>query len=553
LSEGRSYEIRALLGEGGFGSVYAATLRSSGGFTQTVALKVLRASVAGDEGALRRFRDEARLLGLLRHRAIVGVHSVFESEGRPVLVMELIEGAHLGVLVAMDPLPPTVALAVVAEVASALDVAQRTAGPDGRPLNLLHRDIKPSNIQLTAAGEVKVLDFGIARADLLDRQADTRSHVVGSLLYMAPERIEQIEHPGGDIYSLGLVLYECLAGEPFGRGSLQEARHRAHLERRHQRLLELGQDPAVIELLLAMVAHEPEARPAAREVERQALRLAGRLDGPLLRDWAEEAVPAARQTVTRPPPDALTGTLLTERSGSTSISGPTLVSRERSPNPPPPATLLASETVILQAPPPKEAPRAATGLVWLGGLLIAGAGVLVVAALGLFWWTGQGEPTIAEPQALGVEAAEPAPTKATTTTTKAPSPAPPSPPSNKAPMTPAPASPQPRPVQDTRSPPPTPTAAPPPAAPPAAAAPVEEAPAPPPTAEVRLAGDLAQISLRCGEQVFTLTRDGPAQTVPAGACTWSGTFPTGPLYGAFKARAGASATLRCTESFSTCD
>ena len=538
MSEGRSYEIHALLGEGGFGSVYAATLRSGGGFTQTVALKVLRASVAGDEGALRRFRDEARLLGLLRHRAIVGVHSVFESEGRPVLVMELIEGAHLGELLSAGPLPPTVALAVVAEVASALDVAQRTAGPDGRPLHLLHRDIKPSNIQLTAAGEVKVLDFGIARADLVDRQADTRSHVVGSLLYMAPERVEQIEHPGGDIYSLGLVLFECLAGEPFGRGSLQEARHRTHLERRRQRLVDLGQEPAVIDLLMSMVAHEPEARPAAREVERQALRLAARLDGPLLRDWAEEAVPAALRTATPLAPDALTGTLLTERSGSTSLSGPAVAAREPSPRAPRSTTVLARETVIPPAPPPPEAPPAATGLLWLGGLLIAGAGLVVVAALGLFWWSGPGEPSPTPAETLDMPRPPPAA-----------APPAPKPPASKAAATP------PRP---STTPVATPKAerqpearAKAPAPPPAEVTPVAEAP--PPTAQVRLAGDLAQVSLRCGEQSFTLSRDAAAQTVPAGPCTWSGTFSTGPLSGGFTARAGASATLRCSESFTTCE
>jgi serine/threonine-protein kinase len=86
-------------------------------------------------------------------------------------------------------------------------------------MHLIHRDIKPPNLLLTAAGETKVLDFGIARADFGGREAQTKSVLYGSVGYMAPERMEFEELPAGDVYALGTVLFELLDGQPLGKGS----------------------------------------------------------------------------------------------------------------------------------------------------------------------------------------------------------------------------------------------------------------------------------------------------------------------------------------------
>ena len=185
---GDRYELIGEIGRGGFGTVYLGRHRAALGFVRNVAIKLLHA----DEGpgqAGQRFRDEARLLALLSHRAIVGATDLTRVHNRWAVVMEHVDGASLTDLVrANGPLPVRAALQLIAEIASALDHAWRTEGPDGRPLQLLHRDVKPGNLMLTAAGQAKLLDFGIARAQFAAREARTEDERLGSASYMAPER-----------------------------------------------------------------------------------------------------------------------------------------------------------------------------------------------------------------------------------------------------------------------------------------------------------------------------------------------------------------------------
>ena len=211
-SSDRRYRFGALLGEGGFGVVYRAEMLGADGFEKPVAIKLLR--LAGSDGRLaeeaqQRFRDEARLLGLLRHRAIVQVDGLVRLAGHQAVVMEYLEGVSLRALVKRGPVPLGPALEIVAEVAAALEAAWQRPGPAGRPLNVCHRDLKPANLQLSADGEVKVLDFGIARADFQAREALTGSLAMGSVEYMSPVRLDfEDDGAAGDIYSLGCVLYE---------------------------------------------------------------------------------------------------------------------------------------------------------------------------------------------------------------------------------------------------------------------------------------------------------------------------------------------------------
>lgn len=144
----RSYTILAVIGQGGFGTVYRAEMRGSDGFRKVVAVKMMRAHEMPEED-LRRFRDEARILGLVRDRAIVSVDPPTRLAGRLAVVMEYIEGCSAATLVRQGAVPVSVALEITQEIARVLDKVVRLSGPDGRPLNLLHRDLKPGNIQIT--------------------------------------------------------------------------------------------------------------------------------------------------------------------------------------------------------------------------------------------------------------------------------------------------------------------------------------------------------------------------------------------------------------------
>jgi tRNA A-37 threonylcarbamoyl transferase component Bud32 len=481
-------EFKEVVGKGSFGTVYRAVLRRTGGFRKDVAVKVLHDRWIADRVITARLRDEARVLGLLRHRALPTAEGLFWVADHPALVTEFVDGVTLTQLRARRPVPLTVALELCAEVANALHVAWHTTGPDGRPLHLVHRDIKPSNLQVTRAGEVKLLDFGVARADFDGREAETHNHLVGSLSYMSPERLDFVHGPEGDVYSLGVVLAEVLLGRRPERTSADRARHQAFLASLGEQLAALHQETSssgVVDLIRDLLAYEAGDRPAAREVERRCRDLRRSLRGPDLVDWAEAAVGEAhtlRPTVDEPSTLALTGTTL-----------PAVIRREAPPEPaeaplvPPAPVASAPESA---APPPAAPPAAPasrppaaprtgppTG-VWLGllgGLLLA----LLVAVTGLGVVVGGAGAT------LGRAGDEAAPAAAPPVASDAPRPtdaAPAGPPEGEAsaatiaapPPAPAPAAgPSPAPAPSGR-PAPAPASgapAPPPASGPAAAAP----------------------------------------------------------------------------------
>jgi serine/threonine protein kinase len=210
--------------------------------------------------------------------------------------MEYVEGLDLRrLLAATGKIPAGPALEIASEVASALHVTYNGVGPDNKPLKLLHRDIKPSNIQVTTAGETKVLDFGVARADFEAREAETRSLVFGSIGYMAPERLDLIDGPEGDIYGLGSVLYEMLTATRFGKTSGKESRHKARLLEALDTVWDAtgGQNEELVRLIESMMAYEPAHRPSARDVERSCAALRRQIGGELFPDWCERVVQPA--------------------------------------------------------------------------------------------------------------------------------------------------------------------------------------------------------------------------------------------------------------------
>ncbi|WP_182349219.1 Stk1 family PASTA domain-containing Ser/Thr kinase [Tomitella gaofuii] len=197
----------------GFGGMSEVFLSRDDRLGRDVAIKVLRADLARDPSFYLRFRREAQNAAALNHPSIVAVYDTGEAETDdgplPYIVMEYVDGDTLRDLVRRDgPMDPRRATAVIADVCSALDFSHQN--------DIVHRDIKPANIMINRAGEVKVMDFGIARAmsDSTSTMTQTAA-VVGTAQYLSPEqaRGERVDSRS-DIYSLGCVLYEVLAGEP---------------------------------------------------------------------------------------------------------------------------------------------------------------------------------------------------------------------------------------------------------------------------------------------------------------------------------------------------
>jgi serine/threonine-protein kinase len=206
LSAGTSlgaYVITARIGRGGMASVYQAHHPA---LDRDVAIKVLWDSLADQAGFLERFRREARAASRLRHPNILTVYDFGEDGGIAYMVTELLPGGTLADRLG-STLSFTEALRVVRAIGSALDAAH-AAG-------LIHRDVKPSNILFTRDGEPVLADFGIARLVEAEEQLTVQGSLIGTPHYMAPEMASGGEvGPLADLYSLGVVLYEMLAGEP---------------------------------------------------------------------------------------------------------------------------------------------------------------------------------------------------------------------------------------------------------------------------------------------------------------------------------------------------
>ncbi len=296
VPSGRRFSIHVCLGRGGFGEVYRATMASSGGVTSEVAVKILRADIDPGSEAVKRLRDEGRLLGALRHPAILRVHDLVILDRRVALVTEYVDGQDLDACIhASPPMPPRVLFSVIGEVASALNVAFNAPAPgQSGPMHLVHRDVKPANIRIGRHGEVKLLDFGIARAANMTREAQTANNaMMGSSHYMAPERFHEDDvFPPSDVYALGCIVFEGLTGERFfGDRSMKQIygtmlSPRKYGEHLGERLQALGSQPQVVQSMVArLLAGDPDERPDASVVAGAFEDLAEDTAGPTLKRW----------------------------------------------------------------------------------------------------------------------------------------------------------------------------------------------------------------------------------------------------------------------------
>ncbi|HSS03130.1 MAG TPA: serine/threonine-protein kinase, partial [Kofleriaceae bacterium] len=259
------YRMLAKLGEGGMGAVFRAEQIS---LKRTVAVKLLRSEVLGNQLLLRRFSAEAEAVAKLNHPNTVNIYDFGQdSDGTLFIAMEFIEGRSLrSVIQAEAPLPPRRALQVALQVAASLSDAHAHA--------IVHRDLKPDNVMLQDRGRerdvARVLDFGIAKLRDDNRatqmQMTQQGDMLGTPQYMAPEQIRAEPIDGRtDVYALGCMLYEMVTGRlPYEATTVLALLSKHLIEQPvppSQRRPELGLPPALDALILSAMAKDPRARP----------------------------------------------------------------------------------------------------------------------------------------------------------------------------------------------------------------------------------------------------------------------------------------------------
>ncbi|HEY1179560.1 MAG TPA: serine/threonine-protein kinase, partial [Phytomonospora sp.] len=267
---GGRYRLESRIADGGMGAVWRGTDTRLG---RDVAVKLLHPALSSDASFRARFASEARLVAALNTRSIATIHDYGEDEDddgvRAYLVMEFVEGRSLADILRRDgALDVAEAMRIVAEAAEGLHAAHRS--------EIVHRDVKPANILITADGAVKLIDFGIARS-LGDAGLTETGMVIGTVTYTAPEQLaDEDPAPAADVYSLGIVAYECLTGTtPFASGKVPAIIH-GHLNQPPPPLPE-NIPQAVSDAVMTALRKDPDDR--WRSAERFARACREALDG----------------------------------------------------------------------------------------------------------------------------------------------------------------------------------------------------------------------------------------------------------------------------------
>ncbi|MZF57545.1 protein kinase [Streptomyces sp. SID5594] len=253
------YRLISPIGRGGMGEVWRAADEVLG---RAVAVKLLLGDQA-DASSTARFRLEAQTAARLSHPHLVAVFDFGAWEDRFFLVMELVEGQSLGdLLAAQERVHPEQVARIAGEAAAGLAAAHRQG--------IVHRDIKPGNLMLDADGSVKIGDFGIAQfVDDPSTALTTAGHIVGTSLYLAPERaLGRTADSASDMYSLGCVVYQLLLGQPPFKSDTATATLYQHVDTPPVPLRQRGVDisAAFDSYLLGLLAKKPEERPTAQQV-----------------------------------------------------------------------------------------------------------------------------------------------------------------------------------------------------------------------------------------------------------------------------------------------
>src|SRR5512143_3778477 len=220
------YRVGEQLGRGGMGEVYVADDLN---LNRKVALKFLPDAFAGDPERMARFEREAKLLASLNHPNIAAIHGLEQAEGKRFIVMELVEGETLAQRLSKGALPIDESLGICKQIAEGLEAAHEKG--------VIHRDLKPANVMITEGDEVKILDFGLAKALSDETESADSSHsptlteamtrpgvILGTAAYMSPEQAKgKAVDKRADIWAFGCILYECLTGKrAFDGGTVTE-------------------------------------------------------------------------------------------------------------------------------------------------------------------------------------------------------------------------------------------------------------------------------------------------------------------------------------------
>ncbi|WP_394944470.1 serine/threonine-protein kinase [uncultured Ilumatobacter sp.] len=249
------YELKRRLAQGGMAEVWLAVDLT---LDRKVAVKWLKPALASDEVVAERFRREAIAAASLNHPNIVAVHDVFEHEGRQAVVMQLVDGKSLRQLLdTQKRLSPELTGHIGACTAAALHHAHEN--------NFVHRDVKPGNIMITADGRVLLTDFGIAKALQGGDDLTSENIMMGTAKYLSPEQVRGKKLDGrADLYSLGLVLYECLAGRvPFlGESDADTALARLQRDPTDLSQLRATLPTSLVTIIHQLLARNPMHRPA---------------------------------------------------------------------------------------------------------------------------------------------------------------------------------------------------------------------------------------------------------------------------------------------------
>ncbi|MDP3501571.1 MAG: serine/threonine-protein kinase [Myxococcales bacterium] len=217
------YELLFLLGQGGMGEVHLARLSGAGGFEKLCIVKTILPQMKAETQFVERFHHEARVLTHLTHSNIAQVYDMGEADGTLFMAIEYVPGVDLARIETRSAttgtfLPLPIALHIGRLMCDALGYAHRKTSPEGTPLGIVHRDVSPQNVMVSYEGEVKVIDFGLAKS--AGRSKHTLpATVMGKLGYMSPEQAlaKTVDHRS-DIYSAGIVIWEMIAGRPLYQG-----------------------------------------------------------------------------------------------------------------------------------------------------------------------------------------------------------------------------------------------------------------------------------------------------------------------------------------------
>lgn len=296
------YQILRAIGSGGMAQVFLARQTGVGGFEKTIALKLILPNLSADPAFVSMFLQEARLAARISHPNVAQIFDVGEVASRFFIAMEFVRGADLAAILRLAAklglsMPVELSARIVADIAAGLHAAHTCVTEDGRKVAIIHRDVSPHNVLVASTGQVKLSDFGIAKAADTGTRTPTAT-IKGKLSYMAPEQVQSgtgLVDPRVDIFPAGLILYQCLTYEhPFRRDS-ELATFKAITSEPVPRVSSKRSDvPRELDDILdRALARDPAARyPTARafqlDLERFIARTGREATAPRLAEWLEQ-------------------------------------------------------------------------------------------------------------------------------------------------------------------------------------------------------------------------------------------------------------------------